>query len=296
MRAAQYSGVSWRREALDLVRKNATRDKPLAKEELWDVCLASEDYTIPTKRSMSDCLNWLRKNNYINVGKTGMPAGVCMMRLQQVVCVHAAAQRRLPFSAHTRAFRHSADLGTRKYPRYGYCPKPEAPERITVATPDVISKWAMYCHRQPEGHKRAILVSDQASSLAGLMMDYEGQKRRLQETDESASSPWRKPETSVTVAGTRESGSEAEQVRLRLVKALQHETFALQLAQLEGKHAHDCKSLLNTMALEAGKKLSRFHDKDYWTQVCMHARTTPTRSTRGCSAAHHAIARPMRSH
>lgn len=160
---------------------------------------------------------------------------------------------------------HVADLGSKKYPRFGYYVRPDAPSSVTEANQELIDKWATYCHRQPEGHKRAVMVSDQATTLARALADGRGlhsTEKVIHDRDVSdEDDAWRQEDYAAS------SLPEKEQVQLRLAKGISHEQAALQRNHREielVKHTH---MLLDKMAPIAAKKLTRLHMGDYNAQV-----------------------------
>jgi hypothetical protein len=110
------------------------------------------------------------------------------------------------------------------------------------------------------------MVSEQASSLASLLMDRGGQKRELQQREEGRDAVWRQPETRAS-GDMADPRPDAVRIQQRLAKALQHEQFSHKLAQIEAQHASSTVQLLKQMEVLAGKRLSRFHERDYSTQV-----------------------------
>ena len=68
-----YVGVAWIQETLALVRRSAaTRQSPLVKEHLWAKCDEDDSCSVPTRRVLSDSLNWLRQNQYVQTAKSGV--------------------------------------------------------------------------------------------------------------------------------------------------------------------------------------------------------------------------------
>ena len=160
---------------------------------------------------------------------------------------------------------YAADLGTKKYPRFGFYIRDDAPSHVTTASQELIDKWAVYCHRQPEGHKRAVMVSDQAATLAAALASGRGlhSTKRVAPSSEAADEgdTWRQEDYSAS------SLPEKEQVQLRLAKGIWYEQAALLKCQREVKLAKHTAELLEQMAPTAAQKLTRLHAGDYNAQV-----------------------------
>lgn len=164
-----------------------------------------------------------------------------------------------------------AELGTRKYPRFGFYIRDDAPSHVTEANEELIEKWATYCHREAEGHKRAVMVSDQAATLAKALADGRG----LHSTERAPAlydsegggdgDTWRQEDYAASDL------PEEEQLQLRLAKGIAHAQSALSKCHAEGELTKHTQKLLKQMAPVAGRKLTRLHAGDYAAQVRSHA-------------------------
>jgi hypothetical protein len=184
-----------------------------------------------------------------------------------------------------------ADLGSRKHPRFGFYTHPSDHSYVTNADADMIEKWAKFCHREQEGHKRAIMVGHQAKTLATAIAEGRGPHEASLGRDEKlpadADDAWRlEHEESSTPEGEKAllRLPEEAQVQVRLAKGISFEQAAVERCHRELRIVEHEKRLLQQMAPIAAKDLTRLHSGDYRAQVCalwMHEHSNATGSQPG---------------
>eukprot|EP00892_Ulva_mutabilis_P008498 jgi/Ulvmu1/601/UM001_0609.1 len=214
----------WLGEALRLVRESSSSDTPLVKEQLWDVCDSSEWCSIPSKSALGESLKWLKKQRAVKTVR-------------------------------------SVETGSRKYPRFGYfVPDAATPEPIQ-ATDEILEKWTKKCRGQDDGHRRALMLSTQATSLAKLVCE------AAPDSHPDLKDPWLADQTTPPRCVDTELPDKRAQITQRLQKLVYVAGLARLKHEYRAKLADTALDILSRMEDPASKGLKGQLLRDYSNRV-----------------------------
>lgn len=171
----------------------------------------------------------------------------------------------------------AVDMGSKKYPRFGYYVPDDLGPKVMKPTEEIILKRARVCLQQHDGHRRALMLATQASSLAKLTCD------TMPETHPSMKDPWLAEQGRQPQSASSRLPNKQAQITQRVKKLAYLAGLARMKHEYRGRLIDTAFEMMNHMEDAASKGLRGQQLRDYSNHVRSLSLTPPTVPT----ASHH---------
>lgn len=140
-------------------------------------------------------------------------------------------------------------------------PEPQSGVHTLKPTDEILEKWARACHQQHDGHRRALMLSTQATSLAKLSCD------TMPETHPSMKDPWLAEQGGPSQSASPTLPDQREQIIRRLKKLVYISGLARMKHEYRVRLADTALEMMNRMEVGAAKGLKGQLFRDYNNHV-----------------------------
>lgn len=146
---------------------------------------------------------------------------------------------------------------------------PDAPApKVIQPTEDTINKWARKCHSQDDGHRRALMLSTHASTLAKLVLGVNpGAPGSDPELQPDLEDPWAAEQGTPPQSAAVKLPDKQAQISQRLKKLVYMAGLARMKHEYRGKVADTALDLAGRMQDHASKGLKGQLLRDYTNRV-----------------------------